>query len=124
MNQPNGIDAYIAGFPDSIREILELLRKTIRSAAPGAEEVISYKMPAFKLNGMLVWYAAYEKHIGLYPTASPIQYFNNELTAYKKSKGAIQFPLDKPLPLELITRIVKFKINENQLKSESKIKKK
>jgi uncharacterized protein YdhG (YjbR/CyaY superfamily) len=107
------IDNYIAGFPDSTRELLDQLRSSIIKTAPGAEEVISYKMPAFKLNGrMLVWYAAYEKHIGLYPTASPIPYFREELADYKFSKGAIRFPLNKPLPLDLITKIVNFKINE------------
>jgi uncharacterized protein YdhG (YjbR/CyaY superfamily) len=107
------IDNYIAGFPDDTRELLEQLRSSVIKTAVGAEEMISYKMPAFKLNGrMLVWYAAYEKHIGLYPTASPIPYFREELAGYKFSKGAIQFPLNKPLPIDLITKIVNFKLNE------------
>ena len=119
----NSIDNYIAGFPEGTRELLEQLRTSIVKTAPGAEEVINYKMPAFKLRGrMLVWYAAYDKHIGLYPTASPIPFFREELAGFKFSKGAIQFPLNKPLPIELITKIVNFKINEILTKPGSKTK--
>jgi uncharacterized protein YdhG (YjbR/CyaY superfamily) len=108
----NEIDQYIAGFPDHTRELLTQLRKTIQTAAPEAKEVISWSMPAFKQNGILVFYAAYKNHIGFYPTASGIEAFKTELSSYKWSKGTIQFPLDKPLPLELITKIVRHRILE------------
>ena len=122
--KPNDIDEYIAGFPKGTQKLLEQLRATIRKAAPDGEEVISYKMPAYKLNGMLVWYAAYKRHIGFYPTSTPIKFFKDELTDYKTSKGAIQFPIDKPLPHRLITKIVKFRVKENLSKSKTKTKKK
>lgn len=117
------VDEYISTFPQEVRQILEKLRQTIIKAAPKAEEVISYNMPAFKLNGMLVYYAGYKKHIGFYPTNSGITEFADELTEYKNSKGAIQFPLDKPLPIGLITKIVKFRIMENNEKALAKKKK-
>jgi len=107
------IDAYIAGFPRGTQKLLEQLRATIKKAAPLAEEVISYGMPAFKLNGMLVWFAAHTKHIGFYPRISGIAAFKKELSIYKVAKGSVQFPLDKPLPLGLITKIVKFRVKEN-----------
>jgi uncharacterized protein YdhG (YjbR/CyaY superfamily) len=90
------------------------LRTTIKSAAPGAEEKISYQMPTFALKGNLVHFAAHKKHIGFYPTPSGIQAFKEELSIYETSKGAIRFPIDKPLPLDLISKIVKFRVNENQ----------
>jgi len=93
------------------------LRKTIKTAAPAAEEVISYNMPAIKQNGILVYYAAYKAHIGFYPTPSAIEAFKKELSKYESSKGAVRFPLDQPLPLSLITRIVKFRIKLNQEKA-------
>jgi uncharacterized protein YdhG (YjbR/CyaY superfamily) len=121
-------DDYIAMFPEATRLKLEEIRSIIRHAAPGAEEFISYQMPAFKLNGALVWFAGYKNHIGFYPSSSGIENFKNEFTEYKFSKGAVQFPLDKPLPSDLITRIVKFRINENiekeALKTNEKKKKK
>ncbi|MCR6640164.1 MAG: DUF1801 domain-containing protein [Sporocytophaga sp.] len=117
------VDEYISTFPQEVRQILEKLRQTIIKAAPKAEEVISYNMPAFKLNGMLVYYAGYKKHIGFYPTNSGITEFADELTEYKTSKGAVQFPLDKPLPIGLITKIVKFRIMENNEKALAKKKK-
>ena len=117
-------DSYIATQPEATRLVLEQLRQIIKEIAPEAEEAISYQMPAFKLNGMLVWYAGYKKHVGFYPSSKPIQVFKDELAAYKTSKGAIQFPLDKPLPVELITKIIKFKIEENLAKSLTKAKKK
>ena len=122
--KPNDIDEYIAAFPKGTQKLLEQLRATIRKAAPDGEEVISYKMPAYKLNGMLVWYAAYKKHIGFYPTSTPIKFFKDELSDCKTSKGAIQFPIDKPLPHRLITKIVKFRVKENLSKSKTKTKKK
>jgi uncharacterized protein YdhG (YjbR/CyaY superfamily) len=112
----NNIDRYIAGFPTETRELLERLQK----AAPDAEEVISYGMPAFRLKGILVYFAAYSKHIGFYPTSSGIATFKKELSIYKGSKGTVQFPLDKPLPLKLITKIVKFRVKEIRAKSEAK----
>jgi uncharacterized protein YdhG (YjbR/CyaY superfamily) len=118
MKVIENVNAYIASFPENTREILQQVRDTIQKAAPGAEEVISYQMPAYKLNGILVYFAGFAKHIGFYPTNSGIKAFENELTSagYKWSKGAVQFPVDKPMPLELIERIVRFRVNENQLK--------
>ncbi len=114
--KPNNIDEYIAGFPRSTQELLEQLRETIRKAAPDAEEVISYQMPAFKFHGILVYFAGHTNHIGFYPGASGIFAFKDELTGYKNSKGTVQFPLDQPLPLELIARMVNFRVNENLLR--------
>ena len=108
------VDEYFLALPHEVRPIVEKLRRTIRQAAPKAEEVISYNMPAFKFNGMLVWYAAYKKHIGLYPKASGIAAFKKELTAYKTSKGAIQFPIEKGIPVDLVKKIVKFRLKENE----------
>jgi uncharacterized protein YdhG (YjbR/CyaY superfamily) len=119
---PQNIDEYIEGFPTSIQHTLQELRQTIRKAAPNAEERISYQMPAFFLNGVLVYFAAYKKHIGFYPTPSGIVNFKEELSAYKNSKGAAQFQLDKPLPMELIIRIVKFRVKENLQKAAAKKK--
>ncbi len=113
MLKPVNIDEYIARFPKETQKMLEQFRLTVKKAAPQAEEAISYGMPAFKLNGMLVWFAAHTAHIGFYPRASGIEAFKKELSAYKQSKGAVQFPLGDPLPLGLITKIVKFRIAEN-----------
>ena len=110
---PKNIDEYIAGCPEHVREKLKELRATIKKVAPGAEEKISYQMPAFYLNGILVYFAAQTRHIGFYPTSSGVAAFKQEITGYKSSKGAIQFPVDKPLPLDLIARIVQFKVREN-----------
>lgn len=122
MKKTVSIDQHIAEFPRETQQLLELLRMTIQKAAPKAEEVISYNMPAFKLNSVLVWFAGYKNHIGFYPSSSPIVVFKDQLTKYKTSKGAIQFPLDKPLPLTLITKIVKFRIKQDLEKQ--KLKKK
>jgi uncharacterized protein YdhG (YjbR/CyaY superfamily) len=118
--KPRNIDEYISGFPENIQRILEKLRAAIRDAAPEAEETISYRMPAFKMNGILVYFAAHKNHIGFYPTASPIPVFRDELSAYKQTKGAIQFPMDQPIPLELVKKIVEFRVKENRVKSERK----
>jgi uncharacterized protein YdhG (YjbR/CyaY superfamily) len=118
------IDEYIAAFPEDIQKLLEEVRATVRAAAPEAEERISYQMPAFAQKGILVYFAAMKHHIGFYPTSSGIQAFQAELSPYKTSKGAIQFPLDKPLPLDLITRIVRFRVEENLKKAETKAGKK
>jgi len=109
----NSIDEYIATFPEDIQKILEELRQTIKASAPEASEKISYQMPTFFLKGNLVHFAAHPHHIGFYPTPSGIEAFQQELSVYKSSKGAVQFPLDRPLPLELIARIVKFRVAEN-----------
>jgi uncharacterized protein YdhG (YjbR/CyaY superfamily) len=108
------IDEYISAFPVSTQNILEELRGIIRETAPAATEKISYQMPTFVLNGrQLVYFAAYEHHIGFYPGAVVIQAFESELNNYKTAKGTIQFPLDHPLPRDLIKKIVKFKVEEN-----------
>ena len=107
------IDSYIKAQPESIHEQLEQIRQIIRSAAPKAKEVISYGMPAFKMNKVIVYFAGYKNHIGFYPTGTGIKAFEQELGAFKYSKGAIQFPLDKKLPVGLIKRIVKFKVKED-----------
>ncbi|MDB5131418.1 MAG: hypothetical protein JWR02_1167 [Mucilaginibacter sp.] len=111
------VEEYFSTLPAGTQCILEEVRKTIKRAAPDAKEMISYNMPAFKLNGVLIYYAAYKKHIGFYPTASPIVAFKEELPAYKFSKAAIQFPVDKPIPVDLITRIVQFRVREDMEKA-------
>lgn len=113
MKQNGSVDEYIAGAPENIRDILEKIRRTIKEAAPEAQETISYGMPAYKQNGPLVYFAAQKKHIGFYPTPSGIINFRKELSPYHTSKGAIQFPLDKPIPYELVKKIVKFRVKEN-----------
>lgn len=110
------VDAYIALQPENVRVMLEQFRQTIKEAAPDAEEVISYQMPAYKYKGILVYFAAYKNHIGFYPTGSSIVAFKDAISAYKSSKGAIQFRLDTPLPLGLISDIVKFRVSENEAK--------
>lgn len=110
------IDEYIKSFPANVQVILIKLRQTIREAAPNAEETISYQMPAFKLNGILVWFAVHKNHIGFYPKPSAIAAFKDELAPYKSSKGAAQFPLDKPIPYDLVNRIVIFRVKENTQK--------
>ena len=114
MLSAKNIDAYIKQFPAKKKEKLTNLRKLIHSEAPKAEEAIKYGMPTFVLHGNLIHFAAFKKHIGLYPTPSAIQAFAKELIPYTTSKGAIQFPLDKPLPLSLIKKIVKFRVKENK----------
>ncbi|MCC6616844.1 MAG: DUF1801 domain-containing protein [Anaerolineae bacterium] len=116
------IDEYIATFPDDIQAILQTLRQTIHDAAPDATEAISYQMPTFKLNGNLVHFAAFKHHIGLYPTPSATEEFQQELSPYVFSKGTIQFPLDQPIPYELVTRIVQFRAQEMLDKKKSKKK--
>jgi uncharacterized protein YdhG (YjbR/CyaY superfamily) len=119
-----GVDQYIAGFPKETQKLLSQLRATIRKAAPEAEEGISYQMPAYKYRGPLVYFAGYARHIGLYPTPSAIEAFKKDLSDYKTSKGAVQFPLDKPLPVQLITRIVNYRKKENLEKEMIRAKKK
>lgn len=107
------IDEYIAEFPPETRKVLEELRALITSLAPGATEKISYAIPTFHLNGNLVHFAAFEKHVGFYPTPSGIEAFREELKPYKTAKGSVQFPLDQPLPTDLIRRMVEFRVREN-----------
>jgi uncharacterized protein YdhG (YjbR/CyaY superfamily) len=114
------IEDYISSFPPPTRNLLKELRKAINSAAPDAEERISYQMPSFSQNGILVYFAAFKNHIGFYPTATGVYAFRKELSVYKGGKGSIQFPIDKPLPLALVRRIVKFKVLENRAKSRKK----
>ncbi len=117
---PETIDKYISEFPGETQEKLEELRTTIRNAAPEAEETISYQMPAFRLEGNLVYFAAFKNHIGFYPTSSGIKKFSRELSVYKGGKGSVQFPLNKPLPLSLVTRIVRFRVEENRQRANQK----
>jgi uncharacterized protein YdhG (YjbR/CyaY superfamily) len=121
---PQTIDEYIAGFPDDVQQILQQIRQTTREAAPEAQEVISYQMPTFKLHGNLVHFAAYKKHVGFYPAPSGIEAFKDELAPYASSKGAVQFPLDQPMPCNLISRIVIFRVAENLARAEAKRQKK
>jgi len=114
------VDEYFSTLSHDSKGIMEQVRNTIKQAAPQATEVISYNMPAFKMHGILVYYAAHTAHIGFYPTASPIEIFKDELSAYKYSKGAIQFPVDKPMPLDLISKIVKFRVQQDQAKAKKK----
>ena len=109
----SSIDEYISTFPKEIQKILKELHATIKAAAPGAEEKISYQIPTFVLKGNLVHFAAYKNHIGFYPTPSGIQTFKKELSIYESAKGSVRFPIDKPLPFDLIRRIVKFRVAEN-----------
>lgn len=121
--KPDNIDEYISTFPKETQIILEKIRSVIREAAPGAEETISYAIPTFKLNGNLVHFAAFKSHIGFYPTPTGIEEFEKELSVYKQGKGSVQFPLDKPMPLQLIDRIVKYRVNKNLEMSLTKKKK-
>jgi uncharacterized protein YdhG (YjbR/CyaY superfamily) len=121
---PDSIDEYIANFPVHIQEKLEELRAVIKKAVPEAEEKISYRMPAFTLKGILVYFAAHTNHIGFYPTSNGVEKFKDELSGYKCTKGTIQFPFNKPLPLDLITRIVIYRSTENYVRAELKAKKK
>jgi uncharacterized protein YdhG (YjbR/CyaY superfamily) len=119
----HSIDEYISGFPVEVQEILKTIRKLIRDIAPEAEEKISYQMPAFALNGILVYFAAFKNHIGFYPTSSGIAAFEDELSDYKHAKGSLQFPLNKPIPYELIKRITEFRVAENIKIAEGKVRK-
>ena len=107
------IDEYIATFPESIQEILQNIRQAIKESAPQAQEAISYRIPTFKLNGNLVHFAAFKDHIGFFPTSSGVDAFQKELSGYETSKGTIRFLLDKPIPFDLIRKIVKFRVKEN-----------
>jgi uncharacterized protein YdhG (YjbR/CyaY superfamily) len=121
---PKNIDEYVAGFPNDIQDILQKIRMTIRKAAPDAEEAIKYQVPTFTLKGNLVHFAAFKKHIGFYPTPSGIEKFQKELSAYESAKGSVRFPLDKPIPFDLISKIVKFRVKEDLERAEARGKKK
>ena len=121
---PKNIDEYIAGFPHDVQEILEKIRMTIRKAAPDAEETIKYRMPTFTLKGNLVHFAAFKKHIGFYPAPTGNEKFRNALSVYRAGKSSVKFPLDKPIPFALISKIVKFRVKENLERAEAKGKKK
>jgi uncharacterized protein YdhG (YjbR/CyaY superfamily) len=114
MDAYTNIDAYIAQFPAEVQEKLAALRKTIHEAAPGAKETISYGIPTFDIIGHVVHFAAYKNHIGFYPGASGMEAFKEKLSAYKCSKGTVQFPIDKPLPYDLISEIVRFRVAEDR----------
>jgi uncharacterized protein YdhG (YjbR/CyaY superfamily) len=107
------IDEYIKAFPEDVQSILKKMRKTIQEAAPEAKEAISYQIPTFKLNGNLVHFAAYKNHIGFYPTSSGIEAFKDELSPYKSAKGSVQFPIDKPVPYDLVKKIILFRVLKN-----------
>lgn len=118
------VEQYIKSFPAATQKLLKQLRSTVQKTVPAAAEVISYNMPAYNYQGMLLYYAAYEKHIGFYPMPSAITKFKKEFSGYKSAKGSVQFPLDEPLPLELIEEVLKFRAKENEKAVELKTKKK
>lgn len=121
VNGKELVDKYIAGFPKITQLLLEKMRATIKKAAPNAEETVGYGIPTFKLNGNLVHFAGYKNHIGFYPAPSAIKVFEKELSVYDSAKGSVQFPIDKPLPLALVTKIVKYRVKENEEKSIEKL---
>ena len=122
INKPKDIDEYIASFPEEVRAALQQVRAAIRKAAPDASETISYAIPTFVLHGNLVHFGGYKNHIGFYATPTGHEAFKEELAAYKQGKGSVQFPLDEPMPLDLITRIVKFRVGKNLEKARLKKK--
>jgi uncharacterized protein YdhG (YjbR/CyaY superfamily) len=119
---PPDIAEYFAAQSPAARRRLSALRRTIKEAAPEAEERISYRIPAFAFHGMLVWYAAFKAHVGFYPGTSAIKAFHHELSGYKFAKGSVQFPIDVPPPLEIVAKIVKFRVSENLEKAAAKRK--
>ncbi len=119
---PKTIDEYIAGFPSDVQKILQKIRLTIRKAAPGAEEAIKYQIPTFVLKGNLISFAGYKNHIGIYPAPAGTQKFNKELSVYRTSKATVRFPLDKPIPYDLIMQIVKFRLEKINADAKSKKK--
>ena len=114
--KPTSIDNYIEGFPPEVRKALELVRRTVKEVAPEAEETISYAIPTFKLNGYLAYFAGFKKHIGFYPAPVGVKAFQKDLAGYKTGRGSVQFPLDRPMPVELIRRMVKWRLKELQTK--------
>ncbi|MCI0603535.1 DUF1801 domain-containing protein [bacterium] len=120
---PSNIDEYIAGFPHDVQEILEKVRLTIRKAAPDAEEAIKYGIPTLTLKGNLLSFAAYKRHIGVYPAPSGDAKFRKELSVYRAAKSTVRFPLDKPIPFGLLTKLVKFRVKEHLARVKAKAKK-
>ncbi len=120
LKKYDDVQTYVADFPEGVREKLERMREIIQHTAPKAQEVISYGMPAYKMNSVLVYFAAFKNHIGFFPTASGIKAFQHKIEKYKWSKGTIQFPLDQPLPEKLIKAIVRFRVKEDKQKSKVK----
>jgi len=118
--KPKNIDDYIASYPSDVQIILEKIRKKIREAVPEAEETIKYEMPTFTLNGNLISFGAYKKHIGIYPSPSGSEAFNNELAEYKTEKSTLRFALDRPIPYDLISKVVKVRVNEHLANLEAK----
>ena len=116
------VDEYIASFPKEVKSKMQQLRKTIKAAAPKAEEVISYNMPGYKYLGMLVYFAAFKNHIGFYPGAGGVVEFEKKLSSFKSAKGSVQFPHDRPIPFDVIARIVKFRVKQNEEKHAAKKK--
>lgn len=123
QTKPRSIDEYIAGFPADVQEILETIRMTIKKAAPAAEETIKYQMPTFTLKGNLVYFSAFKNHIGFYPPVTGYEKLKKELSRYEGPKGSLKFPLDEPIPYDLISKIVEFRVKENLSKAEGKQKK-
>jgi uncharacterized protein YdhG (YjbR/CyaY superfamily) len=117
---PKDFDDYADRFPREVQQLLRKMRLTIRKAAPKAAEKISYGIPAFTFNGMLVWFAAFRGHMGFYPGAGAVATFKKELSAYKRAKGSVQFPLDQPLPLAVVSRMVKYRVKQNLRKKKKK----
>lgn len=117
------IDEYICTFPDNIQKILEKIRQAIKDAAPDAEETISYQIPTFKFHGNLVHFGAFKNHIGFYPTPDGLEKFKKEFSVFKSSKGAVQFPIDKPIPLQLVGKVVRYRVKENLERAKTKKKK-
>ena len=118
--RPRDFDDYLHRFPKEVQQRLQKMRLTVKKAAPQDKEKISYGIPSFTLNGMLVWFAAFKNHIGFYPRISAIAAFKKESSSYKGAKGSVRFPFDKPLPLALISRMVKFRVKENLSKGKKK----
>ena len=113
---PETVDQYIAAFPADVKKRMQQLRKTIKAGAPNADELISYQMPGYKYFGMLVYFAAYKNHIGFYPGAGGLLEFYKELSSFKSAKGSVQFPHDRPIPYDIISKIVKFRVKQNEEK--------
>jgi uncharacterized protein YdhG (YjbR/CyaY superfamily) len=116
QSRPTTVDEYIAQFPEDVQVILQRIREVIKEAAPQSVERISYQMPGFYQNGMLVWFGGHQSHVGFYPTGEGIEVFKHELSGFKTSKGAVQFPLDQPIPYDLIRKIVIYRVEKNQRK--------
>lgn len=120
QGSPRSVDEYIAGFPHDVRETLEQIRTAIKKAAPDAKEAIKYRIPTFILNENLLHFAAFKNHVGFYPTPSAIEKFKDELSSYESARGSVRFPLDKPIPLSVIRKIVTFRVKEVRAKSAAK----